>query len=145
MSNLHKDWILSAVKGDLARTAEATITVRDVPEKGKTVEVPFEKVEFAIDSGDEMLALWTLAEASRTTVKDDDGKDVQTENPINTLLTYAYGLNCRAKVRAEYERGFEDPDKAIKKIAESLVKSGRFKSFDKALAAAKMLQETEDE
>ena len=66
-------------------------------------------------------------------------------NPLADLLTYAYGLNCRAKVRADFEAQFEDPEKAIKKIADALVKSGRFKSYEKALATARLLEEDEDE
>jgi len=145
VSNLHKEWIKNAVSKSLARTTDASITVKDVPNKGDKKDIPFEKVEFALTDADGLTALWALAESARGTVKLEDGTEVPGENPINTLLTYAYGLNCRAKVRADFERQFEDPDKAVKKIAEMLVKSGQFKNYDKALAAAKAMRETADD
>jgi hypothetical protein len=144
MSNLHKSWISDAVNKGLARFVPANITVKNVPNKGDEKEIPFEKVEFTVTDDAGIQALWTLGEAARGTVKAEDGTEVPGENPLNTLLTYAYGLNCRAKVRADFERQFEDPDKALKQIAEKLVKSGKFKSYDKALAAAKLLTEDED-
>ena len=141
MANLHKAWITSAVEAGLARIAEAKVTVKNVPNKGDVQEVPFDAVEFILPDAASAQALYSLAETART--KDDEGN--LSENPLNILLGYAYGLNCRAKVRAQFEAKFEDPEKAVKKIAEMLVKSGRFKTFDKALAAAKLMQEVDEE
>jgi hypothetical protein len=141
---LHKAWILAAVAANLARIEEAKVTVKNVPNKGDEKKVPFDHIVFATDA-DSIVKLFALAEAEKGTTKDDDGNEVPNENPLNTLLTYAYGLNCRAKVRAQYEGQFEDPEKGIKKIAEMLVKTGRFKTFEKALAAARLMQEDDEE
>lgn len=141
MANLHKPWILSAVEAGLARIAQAKVTVKNVPNKGDVQEVPFDAVEFIVPDAASATKLYELAESART--KDDEG--VLSENPLNILLGYAYGLNCRAKVRAQFEARFEDPEKGIKKIAEMLVKTGRFKTYEKALAAARLMQEDETE
>ena len=145
MSNLHKDWIRSAVAEGLARIEEANVTVKGVPNKGDLKLIPFEKIIFTIDTEAEGARLMAIAEAGRGTTTDDDGKEVPKANPVADLVTYAYGLNCRAKVRADFESKFEDPEKAIKAMAKLLVKSGRFKSEEKALAAARLLQEDDDE
>ncbi len=144
MSNLHKSWISDAVAKGLGRIEKASISVKNVPNKGDEKDIPFDKVVFTLTDADSLAALWTLAETARGTEKLEDGTEVPGENPVNTLLTYAYGLNCRAKVRADFESQFVDPDKAVKKIAEMLVKAGQFKSFDKALAAAKAMRETDE-
>lgn len=141
MAELHKPWILSALAAGLVRFEDAKVTVKDVPNKGDKQEIPFKSAVFVIDSPESAASLYKLAEADKGTVKAEDGTEVPAENPIGTLLAYAYGLNCRAKVRAQFEARFEDPDKAVKKIAEMLVKAGQFKSFEKALAAAKLMRE----
>jgi len=145
MAELHKAWILAGVSKSLIRFEDANVTVKNVPEKGNEVKVPFKAATFIIASPEDAAALYTLAEADRGTVKLEDGTEVPGDNPVATLLAYAYGLNCRAKVRAQFEAKFEDPDKAVKKIAEMLVKSNAFKSFDKALAAARLMREEVDE
>ena len=145
MSNLHKEWIRAAVAKGLARIEKAEVTVKGVPNKGDIKEISFEKVIFTIDNDAQSAALMQLGEAARGTTKDDDGKEVPREHPVAELLTYAYGLNCRAKVRADFERQFEDPDKALKKIAALLVKSGQFKDEAKALAAARIMREDTDD
>jgi hypothetical protein len=143
MAELHKSWITAAQAAGIIRFEDATVTIKDVPNKGDKHEESFKLARF-IASPENLMALWTLADAERGEETLDDGSKVPGENPLNVLLTYAYGLNCRAKVRAQYEAKFEDPEKAIKKIAESLVKAGRFKSYEKALAAARLLQETDE-
>jgi len=148
MAELHKPWILLAVAAGLARLEDAKVKINDLPNKGDKHEEPFKSVVFDVDSREAASELFDLAEAAKGTVKVEvDGKEteVPAENPLSVLLGYAYGLNCRAKVRAQYEAKFEDPDKAVKKIAEMLVKSGQFKSLDKALAAAKLMREEPDE
>ena len=145
VSNLHKSWIETAVSKGLARFEDAEITVRNVPNKGDETKVPFKKVAFTIDNPEQASALAAIAEAGRGTTKDDDGNEHPAEHPLATLLTYAYGLNCRAKVRAEFESQYEDPDKALKKIAALLVKSGQFKDEAKALAAARAMREASDD
>jgi len=146
MAELHKPWILAAASKSLVRFEDAKVTVKNVPTKGDETTVPFKAATFIIGSPEDAAALYTLAEADRGVIKAEDGTETPGENPVATLLAYAYGLNCRAKVRQQFEAGFEDPDKAVKKIADMLVKSGAFKSFDKALAAAKLMREApEDE
>lgn len=145
MSNLHKSWIETAVSEGLARFEDANITVKNVPNKGDNKEIPFKKVVFVLTDAASVTKLYALAEAAKGTTKDDAGNDVPAENPINVLLTYAYGLNCRAKVRADFERQFEDPDKALRKAAEALVKGGLFKDVDKALVAVKAMREESDD
>ncbi len=108
-------------------------------------EIDFDKIVFTPDSETDVAALYVHAETARGKTKGDDGVEVPKANPLADLLTYAYGLNCRAKVRADFEAQFEDPEKAIKKIADALVKSGRFKSYEKALATARLLEEDDDE
>ncbi len=144
MSNLHKEWIRLAVAAGLARIEYAEVTVKGVPNKGDIKEINFEKVVFTIETAEQSAALMKLGDAARGTTKNDEGTEVPKEHPVAELLTYAYGLNCRAKVRADFERQFEDPDKALKKIAALLVKSGQFKSETKALAAARLMAEDED-
>ena len=145
MSNLHKDWIRSAVSEGLARIENATVTVKGVPNKGDIKEISFEKVVFTIENETTASALMALGAKARGTTKNDEGVEVPKEHPVAELLTYAYGLNCRAKVRADFERQFEDPDKALKKIAALLVKSGQFKDEAKALAAARIMREDTDD
>ena len=141
---LHKDWIKAAVALGLARTEDATVTVKGVPNKGDIKEISFEKVVFTIEDEASASKLMVEGAKARGTTKNDEGTEVPKEHPVAELLTYAYGLNCRAKVRADFERQFEDPDKALKKIAARLVKSGQFKSETKALAAARLMAEDED-
>lgn len=141
MAELHKPWILSAQAAGLVRFETAKVTVKDVPNKGDKQEIPFNAASFVLTSAADAAKLYDLAEVDKGTVKLEDGSEVPAENPVATLLAYAYGLNCRAKVRAQFEAKFEDPDKAVKKIAEMLVKAGQFKSFEKALAAAKLMRE----
>jgi len=145
MAELHKPWILAAVAKALVRFEDAKVTVKNVPNKDDIQEVPFKAATFILSSPEDAAALYTLAEADRGTIKLEDGSEVPGDNPVASYLAYAYGLNCRAKVRAQFEAKFEDPDKAVKKIAEMLVKSGAFKSFDKALAAARLMREEVDE
>jgi len=147
MAELHKAWVLAAAAAGLVRFEDAKIKVNDLPNPGDKHEEPFKVAIFEITTALRASELFELAEADKGTIKVEvDGKEteVPADNPVGVLLGYAYGLNCRAKVRADFAKQFEDPDKAIKSIAEKLVKSGRFKSFDKALAAAKMLREIED-
>ena len=145
MSNLHKDWIRAAVEQGLARFEEAKVTVKGVPNKGDEKLIAFEKAVFTIETDEQSAALMKLGDAARGTTKNDEGVEVQKEHPVAELLSYAYGLNCRAKIRADFERQFEDPDKALKKIAALLVKSGQFKNEAKALAAARLMQEDTDD
>lgn len=145
MSELHKPWILAAVAKGLVRFESAKVKINDTPNKGDKHEEPFESAVFVVESATDAANLYNLAETDRGTVKQEDGTEVPGDNPIGVLLGYAYGLNCRAKVRARYEAKYEDPDKAVKKIAEMLVKSGQFKSLDKALAAARLMREEPDE
>ena len=145
MSNLHKDWIRSAVADGLARIEDANVTVKGVPNTGDVKEISFEKVVFTIETAEQATKLMALGATARGTTKNDDGVEVPKEHPVADLLTYAYGLNCRAKVRADFERQFEDPDKALKKIAALLVKSGQFKDEAKALAAARIMREDTDD
>ena len=145
MSNLHKDWIRAAVAAGLARIENAKVSVKGVPNKGDNTEIAFEKVVFIIETAEQAANLMKLGDSVRGTTKNDDGVEVLREHPIAELLSYAYGLNCRAKVRADFERQFEDPDKALKKIAALLVKSGQFKNETKALAAARLMQEDTDD
>lgn len=146
MANLHKAWILAAAEKNFVRFEDAAVTVKNVPNKGDEKKVDFKAALFTIESPEDAAALYTLAETERTRTKADDGTETIGDNPLATLLAYAYGLNCRAKVRAQFESQFEDPDKAVKKIAEMLVKAGQFKNLDKALAAAKLMREQpEDE
>ena len=145
MAELHKPWILAALAEGLVRFEDAEVTVKNVPNKGDVQKVPFKAATFNIESPADASALYTIAEADRGTIELEDGTKVPGDNPVGTLLAYAYGLNCRAKVRAQFEGRFEDPDKAVKKIADMLVKSGQFKSFDKALSAAKLMREEPDE
>ncbi len=145
MSNLHKDWIRAAVAQGLARFEKAKVTVKGVPAPGDTKEIEFDKVVFSIDTAEQAAALMKLGDAARGTTKDKDGKEVPKEHPVSEYLSYAYGLNCRAKVRADFERQFEDPDKALKKIAALLVKSGQYKSEEKALACARLMREDTDD
>lgn len=145
MANLHKAWIDTAVEKGLARFEDANVTVKDVPNKGDKQEIAFKKVVFLIDNAKQATELFTLAEAGRRTTTDDEGNEVTGSNPLASFATYAYGLECRAKVRAEFEGKFEDPDKGLKKIADMLVKTGKFKSVEKALAAARLLQESEED
>jgi len=142
---LHKEWIRTAVAAGLARFVDANVTIKDIPNEGDKKEVPFKKVEFAVSDAADLTKLFTMAEAGKGTTKDEDGKEVPAENPINTLLTYAYGLNCRSKVRITYESQFVDPEAGLKKVANLLVKTGRFKSLEKALAAARAMQEDDSE
>lgn len=138
----HQDWILAAAEAKLVRFEDAAVTIKGVPTKDAEVKVDFDAAVFVIESAEDAEKLYKLAEDGRGTDAEGNPK----ANPLATLLAYAYGLNCRAKVRAQYEAQFEDPDKAVKKIAEMLVKAGQFKSFDKALAAAKLMREQpEDE
>lgn len=141
MAELHKAWIMAAEAAGLVRFESANVKINDVPNKGDEHLEPFQRAIFVLSDEASASKLYGIAEAGKGTVKDEDGNESPAENPLATLLTYAYGLNCRAKVRTTYEAKFEDPDKAIKQIAEKLVKSGRFKSYDKALAAARLLQE----
>ncbi len=144
--DLHKPWIAEAVSAGLARVEPtAEVTIKDVPNKGDKRTVKFDHIVFLANTPDEFQKLATLAESARGTFKDDDGNDQPDDHPLAKLLTYGYGLNCRAKVRQEDAKQFEDPEKAIKKIADALVKSGKFKSVEKALAAARLLQETDDD
>lgn len=143
--DIHKEWVAKAVEAGLARYEDAKVTIKDIPNKGDVKEVDFKKVVFSVDNAAELAKLFTLAEAGKGTTKDEAGKEVPGENPVNTLLTYAYGLNCRSRVRIGYESQFIDPEAAIKKIANALVKAGRFKSFEKAMAAARLLQEDESD
>ena len=145
MSNLHKEWIRAAVAEGLARIEDAVVTVKGVPNKGDEKEISFEKVVFTIETEAQSASLMALGAEARGTTKNDEGVEVPKEHPVAELLTYAYGLNCRAKVRADFERQFEDPDKALKKIAALLVKSGQFKDEAKALAAARIMREDTDE
>lgn len=143
VSDLHKSFVTAAAAKGLVRFEAAKVTVKNVPNKGDEQEIPFEAAVFTIETPEQAAELFKLAEADRPTVKTDDG-EAPGDNPVATLLGYAYGLNCRAKVRSQFEAKFEDPDKAVKKIAEMLVKSGQFKSFDKALAAAKLMREDDE-
>lgn len=148
--SLHKAWVLAAVAAGLARLEKASITLKPkASPTGKKEEVPFERAIFLVDSKDDASRLYDLAEKDRgtVTVKDENDKDVEVPdvNDLAKLLTYAYGLNCRTKVRTGFEAQFEDPDKALKKVAENLVKSGQFKNYDKALAAARLMREEPDE
>ncbi len=145
MSNLHKDWIRAAIDHGLARIEKANVTVKGVPNAGDTKEIEFDKVVFTIETAEQSADLMRLGDTARGTTKDDKGAEVPKEHPVADLLTYAYGLNCRAKVRADFERQFEDPDKALKKIAALLVKSGQFKDEAKALAAARIMREDTDD
>lgn len=140
---LHKAWVEAAVARGLARYENAEVTINDVPNKGDKHKEAFKRVVFSID-GSTVLDLYNLADAERGVVKDEDGNEVPGENPVNDLLTYAYGLNCRAKVRTQYEAKFVDPEKGDKDMASKLVKSGRFKSFEKALAAVKLMHEDDE-
>lgn len=144
MAELHKPWILAAANAGLVRFEDAEVTVKNVPNKGDEKKVPFKAAVFTIENKAQASELYELAEADKGTIKLENGTEVPGDNPIATLLAYAYGLNCRAKVRAQFESQFEDPEKGIKKIAEMLVKTGRFKSFDKALAAARLMQESDE-
>lgn len=145
MSNLHKDWIREAVAAGLARIEDATVTVKGVPNAGDLKEIKFDKVVFTIETAEQSAALMALGDKARGTTKNDEGVEVPKEHPVADLLSYAYGLNCRAKVRADFERQFEDPDKALKKIAALLVKGGQFKDETKALAAARLMREDTDD
>lgn len=158
---LHKPWIAGLVEKGLARfeKAEITISAKTSP-TGKDEAIPFTdggKVVFALETPEQARELFEIAEANKgtQTVK-VDGKEVEVpaENPINVLLTYAYGLNCRAKIRADFESAHEDPEKANVKLAKALVSSGKIKprkgedeakTMARALAYAKALGEADED
>lgn len=147
-ADVHTPWAIKAVEAGLARfvskkaNGEAvSVTVKNVPNKGDTVFVPFNKVEFVLDTPEAAARLWTLIEANKGTVKNDDGDEVPADNPVAGLLDYAYGLQRRSKIRVQYESQFVDPEAADKRLAALLMKQGRFKSEAKALAAAKLMRE----
>lgn len=145
-SELHKAFVLKAAEAGLVRFVDAAITLKaKASPTGKDEKVPFRAAEFLLSSREDAARLYDLAEETKGTVKDESGKEIPADNPVPILIEYAYGLNCRAKVRAQFEAKNEDPEKADKKMAETLVKNGRFKSFEKALAAVKLMHEDDEE
>ncbi len=147
MAEIHKSWVTEAGTKNLLRFVDAEVRVSKDEKKGipsDQVE-KFQAAEFSLATEEDLASLWALAEASRDTYKDEDGNEKRSDNPINTLLTYAYGLTCRQRVRQNVEARFEDPDKAVRKIADLLVKTGKFKSVEKAMAFIKASQEDDSE
>ncbi len=144
---IHKEWVLKAGNQNLVRFVDGEVKVSKDEKKG----IPSDQVEaikvaeFTLASVEDLKSLWDLAEAGRDTYKDADGNEKTGDNPINTLLGYAYGLGCRQRARTNVEGRFEDPDKAVRKIAELLVKAGNFKSVEKAIAFVKASREDNEE
>ena len=132
MEFTHDGWVTKAAEAGLVSFKDATVSIKN--EAGEVTEVPFQQAVFAINTADEASKLFNLAEAERK-----DGK----ANAISTAIGYAYGLGCRAAIRAASMPA--DPDKALKAVAKSLLKAfpKKYKTEEQALVAARAMAEEE--
>jgi hypothetical protein len=129
----------SAISAGLVKAEIAEVKVEEGKYSGDYVKLSLG--DKATDSDSVMLAMMAIAAGNLTTPKGDDGEDDDRAPAVTKWFLYGADLASRSRTSQQVKAAAEGPDKAIEKMAQTIVKNNPKISLERAREKARLALE----